>query len=152
MNSDVVARHVAQIYDRAYLLCIFERPSRIPRHIQRCRTNMWREKVICQLRAIVVCPKHKELPEGCWCPSEPECRNAGQPSHYLLTTIKNDATQELKKIMSRWPEWVRYRNVQDGPVFCLATGVDITIGDLCLENPNYNQDEIAELIRVFNCD
>jgi hypothetical protein len=99
-----------------------------------------------------MCPAHQDLVEGCRCPSATDSYNAGQPSQYFITTIKKVATKELQKIMSRWPEWVRYRNVQDGPVSCLATGVNITIGDLCLENLNYDQAAIAECIRLFNCD
>jgi hypothetical protein len=69
----------------------------------------------------------------------------------MLTVIKEQAVRVLQRLMFDWPEFIRYRNFTDGPVYCPRSGVDITVADILMQSICYDEDLVAEFIRTFDC-
>jgi hypothetical protein len=151
MTESVRERHYLYIFRRSYLLCIFSRRPLGGRPAMWIRTSRFRTKVNSLLASVLLCPVHQDLPDGCFCPSDPAGQNSGQSSHFMISVIKGEAVRRLRHLMSQWPEFRRWRNYMDGGVQCAHSGVEITATELYVANCCYDEDLVAQHISTFDC-
>jgi hypothetical protein len=154
MNPELKAQHFLQIFRKADLKCFFTNPPLTTRRVWDSpffRTASLRAKVYAMLDKVELCVDHLHLPDGCYCPTSPLSNNKGQSSHFSITVIKWGAELEMRQLMRSWPEFVRWRNIADGPITCVATGVTVDLADLVRLSGWVDQVAIEEHIRTFNC-